>query len=103
MLLSFFNQFQQVVDFCEELYVSGVRSPYLLAFLIDMYQERRLDLMDNNGDEANELEQKVSELCNQMISTHDTIRAKYWEYILNKFKIALNRKRQQTANENSNH
>lgn len=97
-LICFFPLNQQVVDFCEELYASGVRSPYLLAFLIDLYQERRLS-SDNDEDE---LEEKVSELCKQMITTHDTIRAKYWEYILNKFKIALNAKRQQTANDNSN-
>lgn len=83
---------QQVVDFCDELYVSGVRSPFLLAFLVDMYQEKRLEFDDtNNEDDPKLLEEKVYDLCNQLISTHDTIRAKYWEYILNKFKIKLSR------------
>lgn len=83
---------QQVVDFCEELYVSGVRSPFLLAFLVDLYSEKCLDWNEgNNEDDPKELEEKVNELCNQLKSTHDTIRAKYWDYILNKFKIKLAR------------
>lgn len=90
---------QQVVDFCEELYTTGVRSPFLLAFLVDLYQEKRLNWNeqstdgdgDDNEDSINpkELEEKVTELCNQLISTHDTIRAKYWEYILLKFQLKL--------------
>lgn len=88
---------QQVVDFCEELYTSGVRSPFLLSFLVDLYQEKRLNWDeqhtdgDNNeaGSNPKELEEKVAELCNQLISTHDTIRAKYWEYILLKFQLKL--------------
>lgn len=101
-LFSFFRVFefwQQVVDFCEELYTTGVRSPFLLAFLVDLYQEKRLNWNeqstdgdgDDNEDSINpkELEEKVTELCNQLISTHDTIRAKYWEYILLKFQLKL--------------
>lgn len=81
---------QQVVDFCEELYATGVRSPFLLAFLVDLYQEQRLDWNENNNDDdPKELEDKVTELCNQLKSTHDTIRSKYWEFILNKFRLKL--------------
>lgn len=91
---------QQVVDFCEELYDSGVRSPFLLAFLIDLYQERRFDWTEDNvDDDPKQLEEKVADLCNQLISTHDTIRAKYWEYILNKFRLKL---AQNEADQNSN-
>lgn len=96
---------QQVVDFCDELYASGVRSPFLLAFLVDLYQEKRLDWDEsNNEDDPKQLEEKVNELCNQLISTHDTIRAKYWEYILNKFKIKLSRSgtTDQESDKNSN-
>lgn len=92
---------QQVVDFCEELYAAGVRSPFLLAFLVDLYQEQRLNWNEQSadGDESGEdgynpkeLEEKVTDLCNQLISTHDTIRAKYWEYILLKFQLKLAQK-----------
>lgn len=100
---------QQVVDFCEELYTSGVRSPFLLAFLVDLYQEKRLNWDeqhtdgDNNEDGSNpkELEEKVAELCNQLISTHDTIRAKYWEYILLKFQLKLAQKNKMDHESNS--
>lgn len=95
---------QQVVEFSENLYVTGVRSPFLLAFLVDLYQEKRLD-WDGSDNEVDpkELEVKVNELCNQLISTHDTIRAKYWEFILNKFKIRLsNKEKDQESNSNSN-
>lgn len=66
---------------------------------MDLYQEKRLDWNErsHNGDgEANdegadpkELEEKVAELCNQLKTTHDTIRAKYWDYILLKFQLKL--------------
>ncbi|XP_031634077.1 protein farnesyltransferase/geranylgeranyltransferase type-1 subunit alpha [Contarinia nasturtii] len=86
------DQYPDVVDFCEELYASGVKSPFLLAFLVDLYQEKRLDWDESTSeDDPKQLEDRVNELCNQLISTHDTIRAKYWEYILNKFKIKLSR------------
>lgn len=77
----------QVVDFCEELYRSGIRSPYLLSFILDMYQEKCLRV----GEDENvaDLESKVNEICNGMITTHDTIRAKYWQYVLNKFKLDM--------------
>lgn len=91
MFFSFF-ELQQVVDFCEELHASGVRSPFLLAFLVDLYSEKRFDWDEsNNEDDPKQLEERIYELCNQLMSTHDTIRAKYWEYILNKFKIKLAR------------
>lgn len=106
--LSWFSHFlwlQQVVDFCEELYVSGVRSPFLLAFLVDLYSEKRLEWNEaiDEDDDPKQLEEKVNEICTQLISTHDTIRAKYWEYILNKFKIKLSRNEtDQEINPNSN-
>lgn len=95
---------QQVVDFCEELYGIGVRSPFLLAFLVDLYQEKRLNWNENNNeDDPSQLEGQVTELCNQLISTHDTIRAKYWEYILNKFKLKLSQNEMdQEPSSNSN-
>lgn len=76
-----------MVDFCEELYRLGIRSPYLLSFMLDMYQEKCL--RDSQDDNVAELVQKVNEICNGMITTHDTIRAKYWQYVLNKFKLDM--------------
>lgn len=77
------GHYPEVFDFSEELYSAGVRSPYLLSFMVDMYQERCLD--GTAPDEAQELQRKINEICNGMITTHDTIRSKYWQYVLNKF------------------
>lgn len=88
--------FFKVVDFCEELYDSGVRSPFLLAFLIDLYEEKRFDY-ETEQSEYGSLEEKVKDLCQQLITTNDVIRAKYWEYILNKFQINVNENRENNS------
>jgi len=83
------DQFPEVVEFCEDLYETGVRSPYLLSFLIDMYEEKCL--RNNGEDDVDLLASKISELCDSMKTTHDTIRARYWEYVNEKFKLAFER------------
>lgn len=66
--------------------------------MLDLYQEKCL----RGGADENvaELELKVNEICNGMITTHDTIRAKYWQYVLNKFKLDMDSAKQK-ANETS--
>jgi hypothetical protein len=46
------SQDQNVREFCEELYSSGNRSPFLLAFLIDMCEE---NIERGDGDKADSL------------------------------------------------
>lgn len=58
--------------------------------MLDMYQEKCL--RDNEDENVAELEVKVNEICNGMITAHDTIRAKYWQYILNKFKLNMEKR-----------
>lgn len=103
--LFFFDCLQQVVEFCEDLYASGIRSPFLLAFLIDLYQERCLDRPAHfTVDQLAQFEQQIEQLCDALINTHDIIRARYWDYILNKFKTNLNAKRgTQNGNESNGH
>lgn len=55
--------------------------------MLDMYQEKCLRGSDD--DNVAELQQKVNEICNGMITTHDTIRAKYWQYVLDKFALDI--------------
>lgn len=81
----------QVVEFCEDLYNSGVRSPHLLSFLIDLYEEKCLRNPANPDDDIESLASKISELCNSLIVEHDVIRAKYWEYVRSKFQINFER------------
>jgi len=75
------NSSPEVVQFSEGLYNAGNRSPYLLAFLIDMYQEQASD--------NNQLAEKVYTLCDDMASKHDVIRRKYWKYVAEHLKAQL--------------
>lgn len=84
----------QIIDFCEEVYNAGNRSPYLIAFLIDLYIDKATHIKDRQKDDASEpLENiyaiKVSELCNIMAVKHDTIRAKYWKYVAESFENSM--------------
>lgn len=80
-------QFPDVEAFVEELYNSGNRSPYLLAFLVDMYSEKTLLIYENNSyDDPEAFARKVYELCDMLANHYDTIRYKYWKYVQQKFK-----------------
>lgn len=79
-----------------------MRSPYLLSFLIDLYQEKCLRVPPNEEDDVSVLEQEVIDLCNSMVTTHDTIRAKYWQFMLNKFKLNLERRQQNASHSDRN-
>lgn len=88
------DQFPEVVEFCEELYNAGNCSPYLLAFLIDVYIEKYLRYfkeknenpnLKENAEEFESYKTKISDLCSSMATKHDIIRAKYWNYVLQNF------------------
>lgn len=91
------DQFPEVVDFCEELYANGVTSPYLIAFLIDLYEEKYLRSLtcsrtttnDQQPDNEQNLFDKVLQLCQLMETQHDTIRQKYWHYVADSFKLKV--------------
>lgn len=81
------SQFPEVEAFTEELYNSGNRSPYLLAFLVDMYIEKTLHIYEiNSYDDPEVYARKVYELCEMLANHYDTIRYKYWKYVNHKFK-----------------
>lgn len=86
----------QVVDFCEELYTSGVRSPFLIAFLIDMYEEKCIR-SDSDVDNIEELSAKVLEYCKLMATDVDKIREKYWDYVAGNFKTQMTKGQQKTS------
>ncbi|KAJ8952870.1 hypothetical protein NQ318_006486 [Aromia moschata] len=69
---------KKVSSFCEELYKSGNRSPFLLAVLVDMCYEQ---VNEGGGDSVYNLE-RARALCNDLMTTYDTIRAKYWLHML---------------------
>lgn len=80
-------QFPDVEAFAEELYVAGNRSPYLLAFLVDMYIEKTMRVYETNSyDDPEVFARKVYELCDMLANHYDTIRYKYWKYVQQKFR-----------------
>lgn len=70
------------------MYTSGVRSPFLIAFLIDSYEEKCLRC-ESDVDNIEELSAKVLEYCNLMATNVDQIRGKYWDYVAGNFKIQM--------------
>lgn len=70
-----------ITSFCEELFNSSNRSPYLLALIIDMCDEVI------NKDEKNILynAERGLDLCKAMSEKYDKVRSKYWMYLAHKF------------------
>ncbi|KFM82074.1 hypothetical protein X975_26413, partial [Stegodyphus mimosarum] len=69
------SKYSAVMEFTENLYNSGCRSPHLLGYIIDCIEESLLS--DPNA----ELFQKAIDLCEALANKHDTIRKEYWNYI----------------------
>lgn len=69
------------------MYTSGVRTPFLISFLIDMYEEKCLR-GDPDVDIA-ELSTKVLTYCSLMAIEVDQIRKTYWNYVAANFKIQM--------------
>lgn len=64
-----------VRDFVEDLYTVGNRSPYLMAFLVEM-----LAVRVREGNDAQAFA-RVSQLCESLATEHDVVRAQYWRFL----------------------
>ncbi|CAG9815491.1 unnamed protein product [Phaedon cochleariae] len=69
---------KRVSDFCEELYASGNRSPFLLAVIVDMCCEVA---SDGAGDTRYTVE-RAKELCGELMTKYDKVRANYWQHMI---------------------
>lgn len=68
---------QTVVKFCDNLYSSGNRSPYLLAFLVEQAEEE----IENGGGDKGASVLLALKLCNDLAEKYDIIRSQYWRFI----------------------
>ncbi|KAL5281951.1 FNTA family protein [Megaselia abdita] len=78
------DQSSYVNDFCEELYESGGRFVFLLAFLIDL-NERRYMQCEEESKKA-EFYKKIEHMCTILSTDHDSIRQNYWQYMLQRIR-----------------
>lgn len=72
------SQNEEVTKFCENLYEAGIRSPYLLALIVDMCDEQ---VSQNNYTHPKYNVQRAVELCTDLATKYDVIRVKYWEHM----------------------
>jgi len=77
----------EVRQFCDRLYSKeGIRSPHLLAYMIDMYDAwLEGEIVKGGGAEGcpepSQLVHSMLKMCRELSDVHDTIRTQYWMYI----------------------
>lgn len=67
-----------VVEFCEDLYTKSCTSPHLLAFMVDIIEERLISQGDTT--DVAQLKRALT-LVDSLANEHDKIRKEYWNYI----------------------
>lgn len=77
----------EVVEFAENLFGDGVRSPYLLAFLFDVYSEKCLQ--QPRAPDFEQFKARAFEICELLEKEHDPIRLKYWKYMGDSFRMRV--------------
>ncbi|XP_069687612.1 protein farnesyltransferase/geranylgeranyltransferase type-1 subunit alpha [Periplaneta americana] len=80
------SQDPAVKKMCEELYLSGNRSPFLLAFLVDMCEEK----IERADGDMNDSLQHAVQLCDILANEYDTIRKEYWNYVARSLSQRMN-------------
>ncbi|KAK3743716.1 hypothetical protein QZH41_012384 [Actinostola sp. cb2023] len=70
------SKYPGLKDTLVEMYTRGIDSPYLMATLIDIYEEE----LENKKAEPRTLDKAV-ELCQKLSTDVDYIRREYWNYV----------------------
>ena len=80
--------FKPVNEFCCNLYNQEHRSPYLLGFMVDLFDE---DIANGHtavsADEKSRLLQRIVEICTDLAHLHDCVRQIYWTWIRDTFQF----------------
>ncbi|CAH1783097.1 unnamed protein product [Owenia fusiformis] len=71
------SRYPKLMEYCLNMYEHSIRSPYLMALIVDMYVEQ-MELKDVENSVALP---KALQFCSSLASEHDTIRKNYWEYL----------------------
>ncbi|XP_025093432.1 protein farnesyltransferase/geranylgeranyltransferase type-1 subunit alpha-like [Pomacea canaliculata] len=71
------SKYPGIMEFCQGLYDQSIRSPHLLACMVDIYEEK-LELGCDNPEGTLD---KALKLCKALAEEFDTIRAEYWQYV----------------------
>ncbi|XP_064601491.1 protein farnesyltransferase/geranylgeranyltransferase type-1 subunit alpha-like [Liolophura sinensis] len=66
-----------LLEFCQKLFDERYRSPYLIACMVDTYEE----MLELGCKQPEETLSKAIELCKSLAETYDTIRCEYWNYV----------------------
>jgi len=75
-----------VRSWCEEKYSAGEISSYMLGYLVDIIQQ---DLETKTGEDRDNQLMKLENICTQLATSCDKIRANYWNFILESAKKNL--------------
>ncbi|WAR21228.1 FNTA-like protein [Mya arenaria] len=71
------QNYPSVLAFCQQLYEDRYRSPYLMAYMIDTYEE----MLEQESDDRAATLKKAEQLCNALADEYDQIRGEYWNYV----------------------
>jgi len=87
-----FSEFPGVQAFCDELYQVGSRSPYLLAFMVDLCEDR----LEHSAGAKDATIDTALQLCASLEQEHDTIRAEYWKFMASSLALKFRSQQGQT-------